>query len=243
MTPEAVELFAGLPRQGPGDAAALDRMLVRLGVAEGAAAADMGCGVGATALRLASVWSMRVTALDAAAPLIDRLRRRLVEAPPARGSVAPVLGDMAAPPIDPGSLDLIVSEGAAYRIGFREAMAAWRPLVRRGGVAVVSECVWLGRDRPEEAAAFWAAEYPAMGGIAEAVAAAEAGGWRVVALERLDASAWSSSFYGPLAERVAALADRPGMAAAVADARAEMRLFARTGWAWGYIYLALDTAG
>ena len=243
MTPAAIELFAGLPRQGPGDPAALDRMLVRLDVAEGARVADLGCGTGATALRLASVWSMRVAALDAAPQLLDRLRRRLAEAPPARGAVEPMLGDMGAPPIAPGSLDLIVSEGAAYSIGLREALAAWRPLVRRGGVAVVSECVWLGAERPEEARAFWAEAYPAMGGVADAAAAAEAAGWRVMALERLETAAWSRSFYGPLAERVAALAQRPDMAEAVAAARAEMRLFARTGWAWGYVYLALDTAG
>lgn len=236
-------LYGALPRQGPGDPAALDRMLVRLGVPEGARAADMGCGTGATALRLASVWSMRVAALDLSPFLLARLRRRLAESAPARGAVEPVEADIAAPPFEPGTFDLIVSEGAAYTVGFAAAMAAWRPLVRRGGVAVVSECVWLGRDRPDEAAAFWDEAYPGMGGLAEAVAAAEAGGWRVAAVERLDTAAWSGSYYGPLAERAAALADRPGMAEAVAGARAEMRLFARTGWAWGYVYLALDTAG
>ncbi len=237
-----IRLHDDTPRQGPGEAAALDRMIDRLKAADGARAADLGCGTGATALRLALTRSWDVLALDAAAPFIDRLRARLAAAPPARGSVTPTLGDMAAPPVDPGSLDVIVSEGAAYNIGFAQALRLWRPLVRAGGGLVVSECVWFGADRPPEAAAFWGRAYPAMGTVAEALAKAEAAGWRLIAAERLASQVWWESYYHPLAQRIATLA--PGadaaMAEAIAEARAEMALFERTSEAWGYVYLALD---
>jgi SAM-dependent methyltransferase len=237
-----VTLHAEVLRQGPGDMAVLDRMLDRLRVGDGARAADFGCGVGAAALHLAEARGAQVLALDAAPDFIDRLRARLAAQPPVQGSVAPMLGDMAAPPVEPGTLDVIVSEGAAYAVGFERALRAWRPLVRPGGGLVVSECVWFGAERPAEAAAFWARAYPAMGSIAEAAARAEAAGWRLVAAERLPAAAWWESYYHPLAARITALtptADRT-LARIIAEAQAEMALFRATCAHWGYVYLALD---
>lgn len=239
-----IHLHEDTPRQGPGEAAVLDRMIDRLKIGDGARAADLGCGSGTTALRLAVTRSFDVLALDAAEPFIDRLRERLAATPPQRGSVTAVLGDMAAPPVEPGTLDLIVSEGAAYAIGFANALHLWRPLVRPGGGLVVSECVWFGTERPDAAAAHWAAAYPGMGSVAEAVARAEAAGWRLVAAERLRAEAWRDSYYGPLAARITALraeaASDAALAEAIAEAETERALFDTTGHAWGYVYLALD---
>jgi len=237
-----IRLHGDAPRQGPGEGATLDRMIDRLRMADGARAADLGCGSGATALRLALTRSWDVLALDAAAPFIDRLAARLAAHPPRRGAVTPVLGDMAAPPVAPGSLDVIVSEGAAYAIGFAQALRLWRPLVRAGGGLVVSECVWFGPARPAAAAAHWAQAYPAMGTVADALDRAEAAGWRLVAAERLSPAAWWESYYDPLATHIAAVeatAD-PALTAAIAEARAEMALFEATCDAWGYVYFALD---
>lgn len=239
-----IHLHEDAPRQGPGEAAALDRMIDRLRIGDGARIADLGCGSGGTALRLALTRSFDVLALDFADAFIDRLRARLAAHPPQRGSVAPVVGDMAAPPVAPGSLDLIVSEGAAYAIGFANALKLWRPLVRDGGGLVVSECVWFGRARPAAAAAHWAVDYPEMGSIADAVARAEEAGWRLVAAERLRAEAWRESYFRPLAARIVALRPEaeadPALAAAIAEAEAEAALFDATCDAWGYVYLALD---
>jgi hypothetical protein len=161
-----------------------------------------------------------------------------------QGAVEARVGDMAAPPVAPGSLDVIVSEGAAYAIGFSEALRAWRPLVRPGGGLVASECVWFGAERPAAAAAYWSRAYPAMGSTAEALARAEAAGWRLVAAERLPPSAWWESYYHPLAARITALA--PGsdraLARVIAEAQEEMALFRATCDHWGYVYLALDAA-
>ncbi|SDZ94813.1 SAM-dependent methyltransferase [Rubrimonas cliftonensis] len=249
MTDEAVAaliaLHACAPREGPGDVATLERMIAALGFAPYAGptrAADLGCGSGATALHLAEAYGADVLAVDFAEPFVARLAERLAEAPPARGAVSPHRGDMLAPPVAPGALDLIVSEGAAYNVGFATAMKAWRPLVRAGGGLVVSECVWFGARRPPEAAAFWAEAYPEMGSISDAVAKAEAGGWRLKAAERLAPEVWWTSYYDPLAARCDAL--EPGadgvLKAVIAETRAEMALFRATSADWGYVYLALD---
>ena len=248
MTDKALEALIHLHedahRQGPGEVATLDRMIDRLRIGDGARAADLGCGSGATALRLAVARSFEVLALDAAEPFIDRLRARLQASPPQRGSVEAVVGDMAAPPVRPGELDLIVSEGAAYAIGFANALKLWRPLMRPGGGLVVSECVWFGAERPAAAVSYWMKAYPEMGSIAEAIARAEAAGWRLVAAERLQAEAWRESYHRPLAARIAALrseaASDAALAEVIAEAEAEIALFDATCKAWGYVYLALD---
>lgn len=248
MTPDALDalirLHEGLPRQGPGDPEALARMVERLALPEIPKAADMGCGSGSAARWLAETLGADVLAIDAAAPFIDDLRRGLANAPPRRGRVTARVGDMLAPEIAPGSLDLIVSEGAAYAVGFAEALAAWRPLVRPGGGLVVSECVWFGTVRPEPAAAFWRKDYPAMDTPAAAIAAAERAGWRLVAAERLTAAAWRQSYYGPLAARMDRLAPDadPALARAIAEARAEMDVFARFCDSYGYVLFAFDAA-
>lgn len=240
-----IALHDGLPRQGPGDPAALDRMLDRLGVKPGARAADLGCGSGATALRLAERRGLDVLALDFAPPFIAALEARLSRRAPARGAVRPVVGDMAAPPVAPGSLDLIVSEGAAYSIGFARALALWRPLLRPGGGMVVSECVRFDPALAPDAAACWEAAYPEMTDAAGTVARAEAAGLRLVAAERIEAAAWWESYYDPLAARCAALkpAADAALAAVIAETEAEMALFAASGGAWGYLLLALEAPG
>lgn len=238
-----IRLHAGLPRQGPGDLGLLDRLLDRLDLPPRPVVADLGCGSGLAARHLAQVRGARVLAVDAAVPFVAQIEADLAASPPASGSVEPRVGDMLAPGVAPGSLDLVVSEGAAYAVGVARALEAWRPLVRPGGACILSECVWFGQDRPAEAAAYWGVAYPAMGTTAATVALAEASGWRLRAAERLPAAAWWLNYYGPLAEacdRLAAGAD-PALAEAIAESRQEMALFRRFSDHYGYVVLALDT--
>jgi SAM-dependent methyltransferase len=240
-----IALHAPVARQGPGDDALLDAMVDRLALPAAPRIAEMGCGSGHTARRLAARLGADVVALDFAPPFIAALRRDLDASPPPRGRVTPVEGDMLASGIADGSLDAIVSEGAVYNVGFAEALAAWRPLMKPGAAAIVSECVWWGAERPADAAAFWAEAYPAMGTVGEAVLRAEGAGWRLLAAERLPVAAWWANYYDPLAEQLDAQAEgaSDAMIAVIADTRREMELFRRHADAYGYVLLALDTAG
>lgn len=240
-----IALHAPVNRQGPGDDAMLDAMLRRLTLPSAPRIADMGCGSGHTAKRLAATLDAHVTAVDFAAPFIETLKRDLDRAPPEQGTVTPIEGDMLASGIEPGSLDAIVSEGAAYAVGFGEALTAWRPLMKPGGGAVVSECVWWGSERPADAAAYWAEGYPTMGTLGDAAKRAEAAGWRVLAAERLPASAWWTSYYDPLLAQLDLQAKGANeiMAQVIADTRTEIDLFRRFSDYYGYAILALDTPG
>jgi serine/threonine-protein kinase HipA len=240
-------LFQDTPRQGPADSAVLERMLLALRLPTGPRVAELGCGSGTTALWLADRAGADVIAMDSSAPFIETLSQRLKQRAPLGGRVTPEVGDMAKPKIPRGSLDLIVSEGAAYVIGFDTAMEVWRPLVRHGGGMVVSECVWWGAQRSDEAVEFWNQWYPQMGTPSDAIAKAEAAGWQLVACERLSSAAWWDSYYDPLAERMDRLDKQAEtdheLAKIIQDMRDEMAIMKRIGDESGYCYFAFLAPG
>ena len=104
------------------------------------------------------------------------------------------------------AFDLIWSEGAAYLLGFREALTNWRRLLRPKGCLVVLECTWLTDDPPADVAAFWAEAYPGMATVATNRAVAGEEGYDVIDTMVLPASDWWAEYYRPLQERIAALA-------------------------------------
>jgi SAM-dependent methyltransferase len=246
MSPEEeafFRLYEGLPRQGPGSDACTREALARLPpLPPEPAVADLGCGSGRSALVLAEHLGVRVVAIDRHAPFVARLRAAARE----RGLGALIearVGDMAAPEIAPGSLDLIWSEGAIYFLGFEDGLRRWRSLLRAGGLVAVTELSWLGAARP--AAGFWAAAYPGMGSIEDNKARAAAAGFAVLDHFVLPPSAWWDEYYRPLQARIARLregADAP-LRAAIAEAEQEIELFARHGDSYGYVFYLLRRAG
>lgn len=236
-----IELHRDLPRQGPGDDAFSRAVLARLpSLPATPRIADIGCGSGAAALMLAEQYRVRVRALDFCRVFLDELEAEAA----ARGLgelVEPVEGDMGAIDWPDGSLDLLWSEGAAYILGFADALERWRPLLAPGGLAVISELSWFSDHRPEDAVEFWLANYPGMASEQENAAAAARLGYEVLAIRRLPADAWWRNYYEPLRRRIDALratAD-PAMQAVIREMEAEMALFERRAESYGYTFFVL----
>jgi len=132
------------------------------------------------------------------------------------------------------SVDLLWSEGAGYMFGLERAVALWRPLLAHGGRAAVSECSWLTSSPPEEAAAFFAGGYPAMGTVEEDVARAKR------------ARAGATIFLRVYEEGASAAAVRPAFQRMMADAR-QRRFDVLVIWAIdrfgrSFVYDILDVA-
>lgn len=194
-----LDVQRGLPRQGPGDDAST---LKALGACAGLPAApqvlDIGCGPGMQTLALAhALEGARIIAVDLLEEYIDELKRR-IEAAGLAERVEARRGDMRALPFPPRAFDLIWSEGAAYSMGFDEALKAWRPLLKPGGYLAVSELVWLQDDPPEEAAAFFNEEYPPMKHLEANLESIKALGYEVVTHFVLPRSSWWTHYYQPL---------------------------------------------
>jgi SAM-dependent methyltransferase len=232
-----VALHQGLSRLGPGSA---ECTLKALALCEDLPAApeilDVGCGTGAQTLVLASATAGRITATDLIGPFLAQLEERAAETGLDQ-RIQTLAADMNDLPFPDDRFDLIWSEGAAYVMGFDNALREWWSLAKPGGYLVVSELSWFRLDPPAEIRDFWAGNYPAMRDVEANLAAARKARWRCVGHFHLPAEAWTD-YYGPLKQRLPAfrrsyVSDRD--AQAIADlTEQEMSLMGRYSAVCGY---------
>ena len=202
MTTLFFELFDGLPRQGPGDAASTRRALALVpGIGPRTRILDIGCGTGCQTLVLAKDSPARIVAVDNHPPFVDALNRearRLGLADRLQARVA----DMRHLDFDHASFDLIWCEGAIYVMGVEAALRDWRRLLAGGGHVAFTEVCWTRPDPPAECVSFWQREYPAIRDRAALGTAIDACGYETVGHFMLPPSAWWDDYYRPLQRNV-----------------------------------------
>lgn len=234
-----IALHRGLPRKGPGDRQFTLGLLAQLPLLPGKPRiADLGCGAGAASLLLAQHFQTSVKAVDASSVFIEELKINARRAGLAH-LVEPICIDMAALDWPNASIDLLWSEGAAYSIGFRNALRAWYPLLAKGGLAVVSEMSWFNEAAPEPARDFWNSAYPGMGTEKENVARAAEVGFSVLFTERLPSGAWWNNYYTPLRERMRSLDTSRMNQKVIHETEQEISLFEEYSDHYGYTFYVL----
>jgi SAM-dependent methyltransferase len=196
------ELFEGLPRQGPGDAASTLRALQLVpGIGPTTRVLDLGCGTGAQSRVLAQHSTANILAIDNHPPFVEELSRHAEASGVADRLVARV-GDMQNLDVPSGSFDLIWCEGAIYVVGFGAGLRDWRRLLTAGGHIVVSEACWTKPDPPAECRAFWEQEYPAISEPAALLEIIDAAGYYTVGHFTLPSPSWWDDYYRPLTQNL-----------------------------------------
>jgi SAM-dependent methyltransferase len=238
------ELHHDIPHEGPGDAASTCKawsMLTRL--PDVPRLLDVGCGPGRQTLDLTACSNASILAVDNHQPFLDELERRLVAAG-LTGRITTRNLSMFALDLEPGSFDVIWSEGAIYIIGFERGLDEWKALLKPGGYIAVTELSWLRPGPPAEVQGFWDENYPAMQSVDENLAILRAADYRELGHFTLPDSSWWDDYYTPLAKRIAVLLEkyRTDQAAMslLRESQREIDLYRRYSTWYGYVFYIMQ---
>ncbi len=206
-----MDLHRGGARQGPGGDRETNLAIELAGIrtTQNLRIADIGCGTGASTLLLAKKLDAKITAVDFLPDFLAKLDDLAAEAGLSE-RIQSLEASMDALPFEPGSFDVIWSEGAIYNMGFENGITAWREFLKPGGILAVSELTWLTEDRPQELQDFWAGEYPDVDTASAKIAVLERLGFTPIGYFPLDESCWVDNFYRPLQQRFDAFLDKYG---------------------------------
>lgn len=236
-------LFGGMEKLGPGSNTDTLHVLGLLPEQQFDLVVDAGCGAGRQTMALASQLGTPVHAVDCYQPFLNELARRAGEAGIAH-LVRPRCMDVKDIPDVFSDIGLLWSEGAAYNIGFANALTIWAAAVKPGGFAVVSELSWLREQAPETAREFFASGYPEMQSVDDNIAVAKRAGYTVLGTHTLPDVAWTDGYYDVLGTRAKALADHPDAAVRglAAETIREIEVFEGSEASYGYVFFVLQRA-
>ncbi len=233
-----IKVHAGLERQGPGDTNYSNYILSLIKeLPVNPRIADIGCGAGAGTLLLVDKFKSKVRAVDFSAQFLDELINRAKQ----RGVehlVETIECDMGSLDWEPGTIDLLWSEGAAYNLTFEGALKAWRPLMAANGTAVISEMNYFTSEVPESVRVYWQNAYPTIGTESENSIQANSSGFEILGIHRLPSKAWWDNYYGPLRENMNSFrhSEDDIMQSVIKDTEEEMKLFKEHEKYYGYSF-------
>jgi SAM-dependent methyltransferase len=180
-TPNPVDLlFADMDKLSPSDDSLSLYVLRSLPEHRFAVVVDAGCGAGRQTFVLADELKTPIHAVDSYQPFLDRLIHRAKEKGLAELMRTHCMDMKDIPTVFP-TIDLLWAEGAAYNIGFANALTTWAKAIRPDGFAVVSELCWLRENKiPDAAKEFFRSGYPEMQSVEQNIQTAAEAGYRTI---------------------------------------------------------------
>jgi hypothetical protein len=139
-------------------------------------------------------------------------------------------------------IDLLWSEGAAYNIGFSNALLTWASAINPDGFAVVSELSWLRNQVPNAVRGFFLSGYPDMQSVHHNIAVAENAGYKILNTYTLPKEAWVEGYYDILEPRAKALANHPDSSVRdfAVETVKEIEVFKCSEDSYGYVFYVLQ---
>lgn len=234
-------LFGEMTKLGPGSDEDTLAVLRRLPDRRCSTVVDAGCGAGRQTLVLAKELQTQIHAVDSHEPFLNQLAQCAAEAG-LSDLVQPHVLDMQDIPSEFPRIDLLWCEGAAYHLGFSNALAKWVPAIVPGGFLVVSELTWLKDSVPERARNFFAAVYPAMQSDSQNRASCRQAGFSVSGTHVLPESAWRDDYYDVLLPRARRLVEHSDakvreLATGMLE---EIAVFSESAGSFGYVFYLLQ---
>lgn len=241
-TPNPIDvLFVDMDKLGPGDDNLTLYVLRSLPQHFFEVVVDAGCGAGRQTMVLASELATPIHAVDSYQPFLNRLQRRAQEKGIAH-RVHTHCMDMKDIPIAFPKIDLLWAEGAAYNIGFGNALTTWAEAIKPDGFAVLSELCWLHEQIPDGVKDFFLSGYPQMQSVPENIAMAEEAGYKLFNTYRLPKKAWVNGYYDILEPRARSLINHSdvGIRDFAVEALKEIETFEVSKDSYGYVFYVLQ---
>ena len=234
------EYFSYMERQGPGSPEITLKAISFVdNLTSESQIADIGCGTGGQTMVMAQHVPGQITGIDLFPTFIDLFNKNAAELI-LQDRVKGIVGSMDNLSFPDEELDLILSEGAIYNIGFERGINEWKKFIKKGGFIAVSEASWFTEDRPEEIEIFWNDAYPEIDTIPNKVAQMQKAGYIPVATFILPENCWTEHFYDlqiPAQEKF--LKKHAGNKTAekfVASERHEAELYSKYKGYYGYVF-------
>jgi SAM-dependent methyltransferase len=235
-------IFADMDKLSPGDDSLSLYVLRSLPEHRFEAVVDAGCGAGRQTFVLADELKTLIHAVDSYQPFLDRLRQRAKEK-----GLAQLLRthsmDMKDIPSVFAKVDLLWAEGAAYNIGFANALASWAKAIRPDGFAVVSELCWLLEDKiPNAVREFFRLGYPEMQCVEQNIATTEEAGYKLFNTYTLPNDARVKDYYDILEPRAKSLVNHSDVAVRdfAVETLKEIKTFKIAEESYGYVFYVLQ---
>lgn len=203
---------------------------------------DAGCGAGQQTLVLAKELNTPIQAVDSYQPFLNRLKRR-AEEKGVNHLVRRHCMDMKDIPKVFPDIDLLWSEGAAYNIGFANALNIWAKAIKPDGFLVVSELCWIrNEDIPNAVWDFFQTSYPDMQTVTRNIEIAEDAGYKIFNTYTLPKEAWVQNYYEILEPRARSLINHSNWAVRdfAAETIREIETFRISEDSYGYVFYILQ---
>ncbi len=139
-------------------------------------------------------------------------------------------------------IDLLWAEGAAYNIGFANALTTWAKAIKPNAFAVVSELCWLRDKTPDAVKKFFRSGYPEMKSVQQNIAIAEEAGYKIFNTYMLPKDGWVKGYYNVLEPRAASLVNHSDVAVRdlAVETLKEIETFRISQDSYGYVFLVLQ---
>lgn len=234
-------LFGGMDKLGPGGNAHTLQVLRLVPTQRLDVIVDAGCGAGRQTLVLAKELGKMVHAVDTHEPFLNDLTRRAEQAGIGHLVRAHCMDMKDIPDVFP-RIDLLWSEGAAYNIGFANALTTWASAIRLGGFAVVSELAWLREQVPDGVREFFRSGYPDMQTVHQNIAVAKSAGYALLNTYTIPKEAWMEGYYDTLEPRARVLVDHPDASVRefALETLKEIDIFRCSEESYGYVFYVLQ---
>ncbi len=201
------EIYENIPRQGPGSVDSTQKAFqVIKNLPENPNILDIGCGAGAQTFTLAKLTGGKIIALDNHRPFLKIIEER-TGSEKTKAEIVTRHQSMLEMDFDPGSFDLIWSEGAIYFMGFENGLKTIQPLLKPKGYVSVSEANWFKPNPPAEAVKIWQEEYPDIKTVDQTISAISDCGYKLLDHFKLPESDWWN-FYNPMESKINALRNK-----------------------------------